>query len=102
MQVARLGQPGSNRWPLSDAEAVASVLEVLAPGYRPVQLGECVLLCPASRRRSPPPPLPPPSDCCLPILTPSPCGCSIGELTPPVDGDSPGDSFRDHLPFRCA
>ncbi len=44
--VARLGAPDCNRWPLSDAEAVASVVEILTPGWRPTQLGDIGELTP--------------------------------------------------------
>ena len=44
--IARLGSPGCHRWPLSNAEAVASVVEILTPGWRPTQLGDINELTP--------------------------------------------------------
>jgi nucleoside-diphosphate-sugar epimerase len=44
--IARLGSPDCDRWPLSTAEAVASVVEVLSPGWRPVQRGDIGELTP--------------------------------------------------------
>jgi hypothetical protein len=44
--VARLGSSDCSRWPLSDAEAVAAVVEILTPGWRPTQLGDIQELTP--------------------------------------------------------